>query len=346
MKYGFIPRTNIRVSKICLGTMTWGRQNSEEQAHEQMDYALEQGVNFFDTAELYPIPPKKEFYALTEEYIGNWFKKTGNRDKVVLATKIAGPADFTKYIRTTGFSKDSIISALEGSLKRLQTDYVDLYQLHWPERNTNFFGQRGFNADKDDEWEDNIHQVLNTLAELIKAGKICHVGLSNETPWGTMRYLEESKVHQHLPRMLTVQNPYSLLNRTFETGMSEVAIREKIGLLAYSPMAFGVLSGKYLDAVKPRKGRLTLFPHYARYSGKTATEATKKYQELAKANGLSLAQMALAFVNSRKFLTSNIIGATTMEQLKENIGSISIELSAEVLSGIEQIHGAIPNPAP
>lgn len=346
MKYGFIPRTNIRVSKICLGTMTWGRQNSEEQAHEQMDYALEQGVNFFDTAELYPIPPKKEFYALTEEYIGNWFKKTGNREKVVLATKIAGPADFTKYIRTTGFSRDSIISALEGSLKRLQTDYVDLYQLHWPERNTNFFGQRGFNADKEEEWEDNIHQVLNTLAELIKAGKIRHVGLSNETPWGTMRYLEESKVHEHLPRMLTVQNPYSLLNRTFETGMSEVAIREKIGLLAYSPMAFGVLSGKYLDTVKPRKGRLTLFPHYSRYSGETATEATKKYQELAKANGLSLAQMALAFVNSRKFLTSNIIGATTMEQLKENIDSITIELSAEVLNGIEEIHDAIPNPAP
>ena len=346
MKYGFIPRTNIRVSKICLGTMTWGRQNSEEQAHEQMDYALEQGVNFFDTAELYPIPPKKEFYALTEEYIGNWFKKTGNRDKVVLATKIAGPADFTKYIRTTGFSKNSIISALEGSLKRLQTDYVDLYQLHWPERNTNFFGQRGFNADKEEEWEDNIHQVLSTLAELIKAGKIRHVGLSNETPWGTMRYLEESKVHEHLPRMLTVQNPYSLLNRTYETGMSEVSVREKIGLLAYSPMAFGVLSGKYLDTVKPRKGRLTLFPHYSRYSGETATEATKKYQELAKANGLSLAQMALAFVNSRKFLTSNIIGATTMEQLKENIDSMNIELSGEVLSGIEEIHSAIPNPAP
>ena len=346
MKYGFIPRTNIRVSKICLGTMTWGRQNSEEQAHEQMDYALEQGVNFFDTAELYPIPPKKEFYALTEEYIGNWFKKTGNRDKVVLATKIAGPADFTKYIRTTGFSKNSIISALEGSLKRLQTDYVDLYQLHWPERNTNFFGQRGFNADKEEEWEDNIHQVLSTLAELIKAGKIRHVGLSNETPWGTMRYLEESKVHEHLPRMLTVQNPYSLLNRTYETGMSEVSVREKIGLLAYSPMAFGVLSGKYLDTVKPRKGRLTLYPHYSRYSGETATEATKKYQELAKANGLSLAQMALAFVNSRKFLTSNIIGATTMEQLKENIDSINIELSGEVLSGIEEIHSAIPNPAP
>ncbi|NKI31477.1 NADP(H)-dependent aldo-keto reductase [Croceivirga thetidis] len=346
MKYTFIPRTKIRVSKICLGTMTWGRQNSEDEAFEQMDYALDQGVNFFDTAELYPVPPKKELYALTEEYIGNWFKKTGNRDKVVLASKIAGPADFTKYIRTTGFSKDSILEAIDGSLKRLQTDYVDLYQLHWPERNTNFFGQRGFNADNDDHWEDNIHEVLNTLSDLIKAGKIREVGISNETPWGTMRYLEESKVHEHLPRMVTVQNPYSLLNRTFETGMSEISIREKIGLLAYSPLGFGVLSGKYLGEVPPRKGRITLFPHYSRYSGETATAATEKYNQLAEKNGLSLAQMALAFVNTRKFLTSNIIGATTMEQLKENIASIDIELSKEVLQGIEEIHGDIPNPAP
>ncbi|MEX0313700.1 MAG: aldo/keto reductase, partial [Allomuricauda sp.] len=208
MKYTRLPHTDIKVSKICLGTMTWGRQNTEEEGHEQMDYALDQGVNFFDTAELYPIPPKKEIYAVTEEIIGNWFKKTGNRDKVVLATKIAGRADFTKYIRTTGFSKDSIITAVEGSLKRLQTDYIDLYQLHWPERNTNFFGQRGFNAHSIDPWEDNIHQVLETLRDLVAEGKIRHVGLSNETPWGTMRYLEESKVHQDLPRMLTIQNPY------------------------------------------------------------------------------------------------------------------------------------------
>nr|WP_299386934.1 NADP(H)-dependent aldo-keto reductase [Allomuricauda sp.] len=346
MKYTRLPHTDIRVSKICLGTMTWGRQNTEEEGHEQMDYAVEQGVNFFDTAELYPIPPKKEIYAVTEEIIGNWFKKTGNRDKIVLASKIAGRAEFTKYIRTTGFSRDSIIKAVEGSLQRLQTDYIDLYQLHWPERNTNFFGQRGFNAHTVDPWQDNIHQVLETLRDLVKEGKIRHVGLSNETPWGTMRFLEESKVHQDLPRMLTIQNPYSLLNRLYEVGLSEISQREQIGLLPYSPLAFGVLSGKYLTEIPPRKARITLFPHYDRYSGETATEATKRYQDLANEHGLSMAQMALAFVNTRPFVTSNIIGATSMEQLKENIGSIDVNLSDEVLDGIEAIHSAIPNPAP
>ena len=326
--------------------MTWGRQNSEEQAHEQMDYAVEQGINFFDTAEMYPMPPKKELYAVTEEFIGNWFKKTGKREEIVLATKIAGRADFTKHIRTTGFSREAIISAVDGSLQRLQTDYIDLYQLHWPERNTNYFGQRGYNAEATDLWEDNIHQVLETLRDLVEEGKIRHVGLSNETPWGTMRFLEESKVHRTLPRMVTIQNPYSLLNRLFEVGLSEVSMREKIGLLAYSPLAFGVLSGKYLGDVQPRKARLTLFPNYKRYSGDTATEATKKYYELAQNHGLSMAQMALAFVNSRPFVTSNIIGATTIDQLRENIESIDVELSDEVLEGIEEIHESIPNPAP
>ena len=326
--------------------MTWGRQNTEEEAHEQMEYALDQGINFFDTAELYPIPAKKELYAVTEEFIGNWFKKTGNRDKVVLATKIAGRAEFTRHIRTTGFSKDSLVKAVDGSLKRLQTDYIDLYQLHWPERNTNYFGQRGFNAHSIDPWEDNIHQVLETLRDLVNEGKIRQVGLSNETPWGTMRFLEESKVHQDLPRMLTIQNPYSLLNRLFEVGLSEVSMREDIGLLAYSPLGFGVLSGKYLTEIPPRKARISLFPNYSRYSGETSTEATRKYQELAHENGLSLAQMSLAFVNTRPFVTSNIIGATTMEQLKENIESIDINLSDEVLDGIEAIHKEIPNPAP
>lgn len=326
--------------------MTWGRQNTEKEGHEQMDYALDEGVNFFDTAELYPIPPKKELYAITEEIIGSWFKKNGNRDKVVLASKIAGPAPFAKHIRTTGFSRDSIITAVEGSLKRLQTDYIDLYQLHWPERHTNFFGQRGYNAEEHDFWEDNIHQVLETLRDLVNDGKIRHVGLSNETPWGAMRFLEESKVHQDLPRMLTVQNPYSLLNRLFEVGLSEISMREKIGLLAYSPLGFGVLSGKYLGEVQPRKGRITLFPNYNRYSGETAVEATRKYNELAQEHDLSLAQMALAFVNTRPFITSNIIGATTMDQLKENIASIDIKLSKEVLEGIETIHNSIPNPAP
>ena len=346
MKYTRLPNTSIRVSKICLGTMTWGRQNSEEQGHEQMSYALDQGVNFFDTAELYPVPAKKELYAVTEEIIGNWFKKTGNRDKVVLGSKIVGPGDYTKHIRTTGSSRDSIITAVEGSLKRLQTDYIDLYQLHWPERNTNFFGQRGYNADKADFWEDNIHQILETLRDLVKEGKIREVGLSNENPWGVMRFLEESKVHDDLPRMVTIQNPYNLLNRLFEVGLSEISIREKIGLIPYSPLGFGVLSGKYLGGKKPRKGRVTLFPNYNRYSNENAVEATQKYYDLATANELSLTQMSLAFVNTRSFVTSNIIGATTMEQLKENIDSINVDLSDEVLDGIEAIHAEIPNPGP
>ena len=346
MKYTRIPHTDIRISKICLGTMTWGRQNNEDDAHEQMDYALDEGVNFFDTAELYPVPAKKELYAVTEELIGNWFKKTGNRDKVVLASKIAGPGHAANHIRSTGFSKESIISAVEGSLKRLQTDYIDLYQLHWPERNTNYFGQRGYNAHAVDVWDDNIHQVLETLRDLIAEGKIRHVGLSNETPWGSMRYLEESKVHQSLPRMMTIQNPYNLLNRLFEVGLSEISMREQIGLLAYSPLGFGTLSGKYLTEIPPRKARVTLFPNYNRYSNDNAVAATEQYAQLAKEHGLSMAQMALAFVNTRPFLTSNIIGATSMEQLKENIGSIDVDLSDEVLEGIEEIHNAIPNPAP
>ncbi len=346
MQYAQLPHTDIEVSKICLGTMTWGKQNTEAEGFAQMDYAVDQGINFFDTAELYPIPAHPDRYAHTEIIIGNWFKKTGKREDIILASKIAGRGDFTKFIRSTGFSRDSIIEAVEGSLKRLQTDYIDLYQLHWPERNTNYFGQRGYNHNLIDYWEDNIHQVLETLRDLIKAGKIRHVGLSNESPWGTMRFLEESKVHESLPRMITIQNPYSLLNRLFEVGLSEISIREQIGLLAYSPLGFGVLSGKYLRGKKPPKARLTLFSNYNRYSGEQAMMATQKYQELAQKNGLSLAQMALAFVNSRPFLTSNIIGATTMDQLKENIGSIDVQLSDEVLKGIEKIHNEVPNPAP
>jgi aryl-alcohol dehydrogenase-like predicted oxidoreductase len=346
MKYTHLPHTTIEVSKICLGTMTWGRQNTEEEGHQQMDYALEQGVNFFDTAELYPVPAKAELYGHTEKIIGNWFKKTGNRDKVVLASKIAGNGDYTKFIRTTGFSRESIINAIEGSLERLQTDYIDLYQLHWPERSTNYFGKRGYEHDISDHWEDNFHQVLETLRDLIREGKIRQVGISNETPWGTMRYLEESKVHATLPRTITIQNPYSLLNRLFEVGLSEIAMREKIGLLAYSPLGFGALSGKYLGGRMPEGSRVFLFPNFSRYVGEVATQATQKYYELAQANDLSLAQMSLAFVNTRPFVTSNIIGATSVKQLKENIASIEVELSDEVLKGIEAIHNQIPNPAP
>ena len=326
--------------------MTWGKQNTEEEGHEQMNYALDQGINFFDTAELYPVPAHPDRYAHTEIIIGNWFKKTGNRDKIVLGSKIAGKAAFTKFIRTSGFRKESVIEAVEGSLKRLQTDYMDLYQLHWPERTTNYFGQRGYEHSISDHWKDNIHQVLETLRDLIKQGKIRHIGLSNETPWGTMRFLEESKVHDELPRAITIQNPYSLLNRLFEVGLSEISMRENIGLLAYSPLGFGVLSGKYLGGKKPENARVTLFPSYGRYSGIKSQEATQQYHDLAKEHNLSLSQMALAFVNTRPFLTSNIIGATTMEQLKENIGSINVKLSEDVLKGIEAIHQLNPDPAP
>ena len=346
MLYTTLPHTNLEVSKICLGTMTWGRQNTEIEGHEQMDYAFEQGVNFFDTAELYPIPPHPDRYADTEKIIGNWFKKTGNRDKVILASKIAGKAEFSKFIRTTGFSKNSIIEAVEGSLTRLQTDYIDLYQLHWPERNTNFFGKRGYKQDITDHWQDNIHQVLETLRDLVQEGKIRHIGLSNETPWGTMRFLEESKVHSSLPKAITIQNPYSLLNRLFEVGLAEIALRSKIGLLAYSPLGFGVLTGKYLGGMQPANARITLFSAYKRYSSENAARATQMYYDLAQKHDLSMAQMSLAFVNSRPFITSSIIGATSMQQLKENIASIDVELSEEVLKGIEAIHNEIPNPSP
>ncbi len=346
MKYTHLPHTDIEVSKICLGTMTWGNQNTEEEGHEQMDYALDQGINFFDTAELYPIPAHPDRHSLTEKIIGTWFKKNGNRDKVILASKIAGKADFTKFIRTTGFTRESIIEALEESLKRLQTDYIDLYQLHWPERNTNYFGKRGYTHEATDYWEDNIHQVLETLRDLMREGKIRHVGISNETPWGTMRFLEESKVHASLPRTITIQNPYSLLNRLFEVGLAEVSMRENVGLLAYSPLGFGVLSGKYLGDRLPEGSRIKLFPNYTRYSSKTAVLATQKYYELAQEHNISLAQMALAYVNSKPFLTSNIIGATSMKQLKENIGSIDITLTSEIMEGIEKIHEEHPNPAP
>ena len=346
MLYTKLPHTDLEVSKICLGTMTWGKQNTEEEGHQQMDYALDQGINFFDTAELYPVPAHPDRYAHTEIIIGNWFKNRGNRDKIVLASKIAGKAPFTKFIRTTGFRRESIIEAVEGSLKRLQTEYIDLYQLHWPERTTNYFGERGYNHSISDHWKDNIHQVLETLRDLVAQGKIRHIGLSNETPWGTMRFLEESKVHSELPRAITIQNPYSLLNRLFEVGLAEISMRENLGLLAYSPLGFGVLSGKYLGDKKPENARITLFPNYSRYSGSTAQDATQKYYELAREHNLSLSQMALAYVNTRPFLTSNIIGATSMEQLKENIDSINIDLSAEVLEGIEAIHRMNPDPAP
>ncbi|SFW31341.1 Predicted oxidoreductase [Sinomicrobium oceani] len=344
MKYTTLPGTDISVSKICLGTMTWGEQNTEAEGHEQMDYALAQGVNFFDTAELYPVPARKETQGATEKIIGSWFKKNGNRDKVILASKVAGPGYSNKHIRQTGFAKEAIYEAVHASLQRLQTDYIDLYQLHWPERNTNFFGRRSYVHEKKEVWEDNFGEILGTLRELIKEGKIRHVGVSNETPYGVMRFLEESRKHD-LPKMITVQNPYSLLNRVYETGLAEISMREHIGLLPYSPLAFGVLSGKYLSA-RPENARVTLFPNFNRYSNARATEATRSYVALAEKNGLSPAQMALAFINRQPFVTSTIIGATSMPQLKENVDSIYMELNEELVKEINAIHEQFPNPAP
>ena len=325
--------------------MTWGNQNTEAEGHAQMDLAFEKGINFFDTAELYPVPAEAKSSGRTSEIIGSWFKKTGNRDKIVLASKIAGPGDYTAHIRTTGFSSNAIKEAVEKELKRLQTDYIDLFQLHWPERETNTFGVRDYVHNPNDSWQDNFNEILHVLDEVIKEGKIRHIGLSNEKAWGTMRYLEESNKHD-LPRMISIQNAYSLLNRVFEGDMAEVAIRENVKLLAYSPMAFGVLSGKYIKGIAAENTRLKLFPRFARYSSEQATEATKEYLALAEENNMSLAQMSLAFVTRQPFVLSNIIGATTLEQLEENIDSIHVELSKDLLAKINVIHARIPNPAP
>lgn len=343
MEYTNLPGTKIKVSKICLGTMTWGRQNTEAEAFEQMDYSLEKGVNFFDTAELYPVPATPERYADTERIIGNWLASRNNRDKIILASKIAGPGDYTAHIRKTGFKGNSLDEAVNGSLKRLKTDYLDLYQLHWPERMTNFFGKRGFSY-ANDGWEDNFQEILEKLQNIVKEGKVRHVGLSNETPWGFMKFIEYSRLG--FPKMITIQNPYSLLNRLFEVGNAEVCKRENVGLLAYSPLAFGVLSGKYMDGKMPENSRLKLFPNLSRFSNENCSKAIELYFKISKKHNLSLAQMSLAFVNDRPFVTSNIIGATCMDQLKENISSINIKLSNEIINEINQVNELIPNPGP
>jgi aryl-alcohol dehydrogenase-like predicted oxidoreductase len=344
MKYTNLPNTNIKVSKICLGSMTWGQQNTEAEGHEQIDYALEKGVNFIDTAEMYSIPASPETQGSTEEIIGTWLKKTGRREEVVIASKIAGPSKMVSHIRENlGFHKEAMEDAVDKSLKRLQTDYIDLYQLHWPERNTNFFGKLGYEHDESEEWKDNFREILENLNRFVKKGKIRSVGLSNETPYGLMRFLEESK--NELPKVSTVQNPYSLLNRKDEIGLTEILHRENVGLYPYSPLGMGTLSGKHLNGIQPNT-RLSLFPQYNRYSNKEAVEATRKYKKVAEKHGLSLTQMSLAFVTQQPFVTSNIIGATSMEQLKENIDSINIVLCKEVLEDIDEVHRSCPNPAP
>ena len=344
MEYRRIPNTDLDVSKICLGTMTWGKQNSEAEGHEQMNYALDQGVNFWDTAELYPVPAESSTQGATEEIIGNWFLKNGKRNQIILASKIAGPEAFSSHIRKNmSFDKKNIDEALHNSLRRLNTDYIDLYQLHWPERKTNKFGQRGFNYVPNDPWVENFEAVLDALKSHVDSGKIRHIGISNENPWGMMKFINAS--NQKRTRMVSIQNAYSLLSREFETGHSEICHRENIGLLAYSPLGFGVLTGKYMNGVIPKGSRLEVMPNYKRYSSYECSKATKLYNELAKESGLSLTQLALSFVNDRSFVTSNIIGATNILQLKENIGSHKIKLSKEILSQINAIHNKIPNPA-
>jgi aryl-alcohol dehydrogenase-like predicted oxidoreductase len=345
MEYNFLPQTDTLVSEIALGTMTFGQQNTAAEGHQQLDLALDLGVNFIDTAEMYAVPAQKETAGITEKIIGSWFKKSGKRDQIILATKIAGPNRGLEYLRDDlTYNAKTLKDAVEKSLQRLQTDYIDLYQLHWPERKTNYFGQRGFIVEED-SWNDNIQSILQVLQELVAQGKIKYIGLSNETPWGTMRFLEESKKH-NLPRISTIQNPYSLLNRTFESGLSELCHFENVGLLAYSPLAFGVLSGKFLSGEDLPNARLTLFPKFSRYNSGNATKATILYNQIAQDNSLTLTQMALAFIRQQFFVTSTIIGATTLQQLRENIETTQITLTPTIIEAINQVQELHPNPAP
>jgi aryl-alcohol dehydrogenase-like predicted oxidoreductase len=345
MKYKKLGTTDLDVSLICLGTMTWGTQNSEKDAFEQMDYSVSKGINFFDTAELYSVPPTAESYGKTEKMIGNWFKKRKNREKIVLATKVAGPR--CDWIRNgkNNFNERNLGEAIDESLKRLKTDYIDLYQLHWPERSTNCFGVREFYVNEEEKEWNSFESILEALDKYIKSGKIRYIGISNETPYGLSKYLELSK-NKNLPRVMSVQNPYSLVNRTYEIGMSEISIRDKCGLLVYYPLAAGALSGKYRGGQMPKNSRMALFKGWERMINPLAMKAYDEYFKLAKDNNMTMVQLAQSFVNSRPFVTSNIIGATTMNQLEENIDSIDIELTDEIMEKINLIHNNNPNPSP
>ncbi|ENX02147.1 hypothetical protein F899_01334 [Acinetobacter sp. CIP 101934] len=349
MQFKPLADTGILLPEICLGTMTFGEQNTQEEAFEQLDYVLDQGLYFWDTAEMYPVPPKPETQGATERIIGNWIASRGGRDKLFLASKIAGPSQGGSHIRDgqTRFGADEISAAIDQSLSRLQTDYIDLYQLHWPQRPTNFFGKLGYgNAEAaEDRAVTDLEETLTALQYEIKNGRIRYIGLSNETPWGTMKFLHLAE-KLGLSKFVSVQNPYNLLNRTYEIGMSEIAKYEGVGLLAYSPLAFGYLTGKFRNGARPAKARVTLFSRFSRYSNPESEWAVEQYAQLAEQHGLTLTQLALAFIKQQFFVTSTIIGATNLDQLKENIQAFEVDLPEEILKGIEAIHRQQPNPAP
>src|SRR5690554_13656 len=345
MEYRRLGNTDLNVSALCLGTMTWGKQNNRDDGFAQMDLAVDHGINFFDTAEMYAVPASPESSGKTEEIIGQWFSQTGKRDKIILASKATGPGELMKHIRGgPRLNREHIFQAAQDSLARLQTDVIDLYQVHWPDRNTNFFGKLGYRH-KENEVQTPIEETVAALHELIKQGKIRHYGVSNETPWGVMKYCMEAD-RQDAPRPVSIQNPYSLLNRSYEVGLAEISHRENIGLLAYSPLAFGMLSGKYRNNQWPENARLTLFKYFSRYNNSQAVMATEKYCQLAAQHGLSPVQLALQYVTSRPFVSSNIIGATSVAQLEENLSSIKVALTDDMLKEIEDIHTEHPNPAP
>ena len=348
MNYRKLGRTDLKVSEICLGTMTWGEQNTEAEGHEQMDYAISEGINFFDTAEMYAVPPKPETQGATEKIIGTWFKKHKNRDKVILATKVAGrsPANWLRDDKSgTEHSARQINEAVDKSLKRLQTDYIDLYQLHWPDRPISLFGSTGLTYKHIEAETHPIHEILETLGEIVKSGKVRYIGLSNESPWGTMKFLAEAEA-RGLPRVQSIQNAYNLVNRTFELGGAEIAFRENVGLLAYSPLAQGYLTGKYQNGALPQGSRKQLFNRLQRYENPQADAAIEDYLTIARKHGLDASQLANQFVTTRPFVTSNIIGATTMEQLKLAVTSRHIKWTDELEADVNAAHAKHPNPCP
>lgn len=345
MEYRDLGTTSLKVSAICLGTMTFGRQNSEADAHAQLDYALSQGINFIDTAEMYPVPRRTDSYGRTEAFIGSWLKGRKDRHQIILATKVSGPGVGPIRPDPVRLDRRNIMAAIDASLIRLNTDYIDLYQLHWPDRRTNYFGRLGFERIADDPATVPIEETLGVLADLVTAGKARHIGISNETPWGLSQY-QKLSADKGWPRLQSIQNPYNLLNRTFEIGLAEMALRDKVSLLAYSPMAMGLLSGKYHGGEGADSGRLKIFSEMTRYAGALGRSVAGQYVTLARAHGLDPAQMALAYVLSRPFITSAIIGATSMTQLKADIAAKDVILDAVVMKEIEAIHQQHPNPCP